>query len=372
MRPIIACGLLLSSAILAQAAEDEVKLTISPSSPPAFVVSGLSLKQLTELAADEKLRGELLQVFVEPMGDVAKVPPVAGKVEVREKDGIVVFTPRFPFQSGMEYRAQLTHGKTTQERFLKIPDPAATKPTSLLAIYPTSNKLPENQLRFYLHFSAPMSRGEAYEHLRLTKADGSEVDLPFLEIGEELWDRSGKRLTLLIDPGRIKRGLKPREELGPVLEAGQSYTIHVARAWRDAQGQALTQDFTKKFTVTAPREQALDTAAWQITSPPIGTRDALVILFPDPLDSALLERTIRIQASDKQPLAGEVALSEEERRFEFRPSAAWQAGEHRIVIDKVLEDLAGNRIGVPFEVDELKPIDKQVPREETILKFTPR
>jgi hypothetical protein len=92
-------------------------------------------------------------------------------------------------------------------------------------VYPTSSKLPENHLRFYVHFSAPMSRGEAYEHLRLLRKNGEPVYLPFLEIGEELWDKSGMRLTLLFDPGRVKRGLKPREENGPVLEEGEEYTL---------------------------------------------------------------------------------------------------------------------------------------------------
>ncbi|MCL6608417.1 MAG: hypothetical protein K6T74_10025, partial [Geminicoccaceae bacterium] len=88
--------------------------------------------------------------------------------------------------------------------------------------YPTSDQLPENQLRFYIHFSAPMSRGEAYARIRLLDSAGKPIDAAFLELGEELWDPSGKRFTLLIDPGRIKRGLRPREDLGPVLEAGSA------------------------------------------------------------------------------------------------------------------------------------------------------
>ena len=85
----------------------------------------------------------------------------------------------------------------------------------VVAVYPSSATLPENQLRFYLHFSAPMSRGEVYQHLQLLDQDGKPIVLPFLEIGEELWDTTGQRLTLLIDPGRIKRGLCRASSLAP-------------------------------------------------------------------------------------------------------------------------------------------------------------
>ncbi len=75
-----------------------------------------------------------------------------------------------------------------------------------MEIYPTSSELPENLLKFYIHFSQPMSRGQAYRHIKLLKADGKAVDGAYLEIGEELWDASSTRFTLLLEPGRIKRG----------------------------------------------------------------------------------------------------------------------------------------------------------------------
>ena len=45
---------------------------------------------------------------------------------------------------------------------------------------------------------------------------------PFLELEQELWSGDGRRFTLLFDPGRIKRGLKPREEQGPSSSRGFS------------------------------------------------------------------------------------------------------------------------------------------------------
>ena len=51
-------------------------------------------------------------------------------------------------------------------------------PTVVEAVYPTAERLPENQLKFYLHFSAPMSRGEAYRRVQLLDEKGKAVELP--------------------------------------------------------------------------------------------------------------------------------------------------------------------------------------------------
>jgi hypothetical protein len=52
-------------------------------------------------------------------------------------------------------------------------------------VYPSTAKIPENQLKFYIEFSAPMSQGNAWRHIRLLKSDGQAVELPFLEIDQE-------------------------------------------------------------------------------------------------------------------------------------------------------------------------------------------
>jgi len=63
-----------------------------------------------------------------------------------------------------------------------------------------------------------MSRGFADDHVQLLDDTGAAVESPFLALAE-LWNPAATHLTLLIDPGRIKRGLVPHEHLGPVLEA---------------------------------------------------------------------------------------------------------------------------------------------------------
>src|SRR5207245_499798 len=96
------------------------------------------------------------------------------------------FEPRFPLQPGVEYLAVFdssqpplarSPGLTIRATF-KLPKPAAAATTVVEHVYPTVSHLPENQLKFYLHFSAPMSRGDAYKHVHLIESPGKEVDMP--------------------------------------------------------------------------------------------------------------------------------------------------------------------------------------------------
>lgn len=322
----------------------------------AFEAAGLDEDKLAKLT--EESLGQVLAVYVVEK-HAKDVPSLLGKHEVDED--ALRFTPRFALRPGTRYRAvlqpEVVEGQEADPAKavtleIALPTPKRAAPTVVTRIYPSSNRLPENQLRFYLHFSQPMARGEAYEHLKLLKANGEAVELPFLELGEELWDTSGKRLTLLIDPGRIKRGLKPREDVGPVLEAGQSYTLAIDAAWKDATGEPLKAGHAKKFSVDKPVEVGIDLAEWKIEAPAAGSRQPLVVKFPRPLDHALLQRTMDVLDSAGQHLAGEVAVSDEERQWSFTPEQAWASGEFALEVDKVLEDLTGNRIGRAFELAE--------------------
>ena len=146
-----------------------------------------------------------------------------------------------------------------------------------------------------------MSRGEAYRRIRLLDAAGKPVDDPFLELDEELWSPDGTRFTLLFDPGRIKRGLKPREEVGPVLEAGKSYYLVIDRDWLDADGKPLKAGFRKTFRVGPPDETSPDPKTWSVRPPAPETRDPLEVRFPEPLDRALLDRLIAVRdGADKR------------------------------------------------------------------------
>ena len=136
--------------------------------------------------------------------------PMFGSYSV--ESGTLVFRPRFPLSSDVGYMAVFPGGIFVVDAGAKAPASARVE-----HIYPSADVLPANELKLYIYFSAPMSRGEAWQHIHLLDGDGKPVPLAFLELDQELWDAGNQRLTVLFDPGRIKRGLVPTNEIGPPI-----------------------------------------------------------------------------------------------------------------------------------------------------------
>ncbi len=356
----------------------------SQSRKDVFEVRGLEAAFLAGKAAEAVDWSSVFTVRVAapkapPMAQYGEMPAVGGAW--RLEGGILRFEPRYPLTPGVRYRAALLAGPwigrregegAAVEEIFALP-PRDLKPKTFVErVYPSAQVLPENQLKLYIHFSGPMRRGEAYSRIHLLDANGREVDAPFLELGEELWDPNGTRFTLFFDPARVKRGLRPREEQGPVLEAGMKYGLVVDAGWPDADGAPLVAEFRKEFEAAAPDYDTPDPKTWTITAPPAGTVQPLDVQFPEPLDHALLYRLLAVRGPDGAILDGAVTVGDVERRWSFEPSAAWKAGRHELVADSTIEDLAGNSIGRPFEVDmtrslasRLEPTTFTVPFEIT-------
>lgn len=278
----------------------------------------------------------------------------------------LVFVPKFPLAPGIRIRAvwKPTLGKPITELF-SIPKVELTPSTFVKQVFPTSNHLPENQLKLYIHFSAPMSKGEAYRHLRLLNSKGEEVKLAFLELDEELWDREGRRITLLFDPGRIKRGVLPLSEIGAALIPGDTYKLVVDATWHDAEGRLLTKAFEKTFTVIQADRLSPDVSAWKLTS----TSTAVTLDFNEPMDQALLDRMILVRDTTGREIPGTVKIDAEETRWQFTPQYPWPPGNYQIEVDTALEDLAGNKIGRLFDVDVFDKIDTTLRTPKITLKF---
>jgi hypothetical protein len=329
-----------------------------------FEVAGLPQAGLEKLKKAAPTVEQWQEIFVVRVGTgAADLPAVAGSYRI--DGGVIRFKPRFPPVPGVVYHATFRPsrlpGHAASEKGVAIryeePVKPPAAPTVVSQVYPSRKQLPENQLKFYLHFSAPMSRGEAYRNIRLLDAAGKAVELPFLELDEELWDPAGKRFTLFFDPGRIKRGLKPREEMGPALSEGKTYTLVIDARWKDAAGFPLKETFRKSFKVLAPDDTPPDPKDWKLEAPAAGGAAPLTLRFPKPLDHALLHRLLWITDARGQRLDGSIRVSDQETRWQFTPRQPWQGGAYDLVIDTALEDLAGNSIGRPFEVDLFRKVE---------------
>jgi len=343
---------------------------------PAFEVRGWEgVAGVDSAAASTRERWQpVFAVFVSQPGASSEIPPLSGSYHLR--DATLVFEPRYPLQPGLQYRAvfhpkgeSTPPGEARTETFA-IPKADAGPATFVEQVYPTTNRLPENQLKLYVHFSEPMSRGEAYRRVTLLDAAGKPIRLAFLELEQELWDPEGKRLTLLFDPGRVKRDLLPNREVGSPLREGERYTLAVDREWPDAGGRPLQKEFHKPFEVGPPDHDPPSEKTWHITPPKAGTMEPLAVGFPEPLDQALLARVIHVTTPAGEKIAGSIAIDKQETRWLFRPNQPWKAGDYFLDAATVLEDLAGNSLERPFEVDVFEKVEERVERVSRTVRFS--
>lgn len=284
------------------------------------------------------------------------------------EDGALVFRPRFPPSVGVHYRAVFeAPGVPRIEAAFDGPQRENVRSTKVVRVYPTADVLPSNALRMYIHFSAPMSRGEAWKHIHVLDESGTSIELPFLVVDQELWDPMYQRLTLLFDPGRIKRGLVPNQQLGPPIIEGRKYTIAIDRDWPDARGVPMLEGFRKTFLGGPSDRTPPYLKRWRIHAPHAGTVEALVIDFPKPMDYALLQRLI-----DVPGVAGSIDIDRQETQWRFKPNQPWKTGGYRLAVDTSLEDIAGNHIDRPFDVDNLQTTDAGGREKTAFLPFQVR
>jgi hypothetical protein len=216
-------------------------------------------------------------------------------------------------------------------------------------IFPSSDLLPENLLRFYVCFSKSMQRGRALEEISLLNSDGQPVADALYRPPVELWDRSMQHLTVLLDPGRLKRGVRPNRELGLPLKLGQMYMLAIGAGMVDLSGGRLHETFYKHFRVTAAVREHIAVEKWGIVPPATKSLQPLVLMFPRPLDRALLSHTITVTPPGNQGLEGRITIDQCERRWSFTPTSPWAAGSYHVRVSSSLEDVCGNSVIAAFD-----------------------
>jgi hypothetical protein len=338
-------------------------------SPAAITLDSAGAFRVTGWADAEKLSAQQWAQMFSVQVDLADVPPLLGSYHLEQ--GALVFVPQYPVQPGVPYRATLkVPGKDSIVQRFMISRGDTTPTTVVERVYPSASVLPENQLKFYIHFSAPMSRGEAYSRIHLIDEKGVEMQAPFLTLTEELWDLEARRFTLFFDPGRIKRGLVPHNEMGNPLTEGEKYTLLIDHDWLDGDRKQLKQDFRKAFSVGPADRKALDEGTWLVIAPKSGTTDPVAVEFPEPMDHALLQRQLGVLDASANPVAGRIEIDRDETRWQFIPRTLWKPGTYSIQVGTVLADLAGNMVDHPFDVDVFEKVDERIIRETRDLPFT--
>ena len=334
----------------------------SPHGPGSVSACCIGPELVAVLASSTRL-GDLLKpvfrVMVAEGSPEADLPDVSGRYHLYDDE--VRFIPTFPFDSDVKYRVifdarplgfLLTEEPTEAPMTLELlipSDQTAPALTEVTHIFPSGDLVPENLLRFYVCFSSSMQRGRAQAEISLLDSEGQPVEDALYRPPVELWDRTMRRLTVLLDPGRLKRWVGPNVELGPPLTAGQTYTLEIGSGMIDMHGRPLGDRFRKRFLAGNPVRERISVESWKLLPPVTGSTQALVLLFKSPLDWALLLQTITVQSAEGSVIAGQVAVDQCEKRWSFTPASPWIAGMYHMRVESGLEDVCGNSIRGPFD-----------------------
>ncbi len=371
-RIIVIISLLLSNVLLSAQLKPGISFFKEANTGFVITVTGLDpyiLEKADEEDLDKESWSSIFRIYEgqNAPDKVLGLPSMIGIYEISQKG--IVFIPGFPLTEGRSYYAIFNLPLFYSILNQNIPDPKLLKllekthlvafsydlpNTTVVEIFPTSDTLPMNQLKFYVHFSSSMKSGDAYKHVHLINEQGFEEDASILEIPQELWNRDRTRLTLLLDPGRIKRDLAPNLQMSAPLKQSEKYTLQIDSLWKDKNGKYLTSVFSKEFFVVSADRSSPDPNNWKIIIPASNARDKLQIHFSEPMDHALLQRMIKIIDKENITILGEISIIDKERKWYFTPDHNWNKGDYFIIVDVNLEDLAGNNLRRVFDVDNLK------------------
>jgi hypothetical protein len=76
-----------------------------------------------------------------------------------------------------------------------------------------------------------------------------------------------------------------------------------------------------------------------------------------------------LQVVGHERIAGALAVDRQETQWRFTPIAAWRGGAYRLVIDTRLEDLAGNSIEQPFDIDVFERVTEHITTKTVEVAF---
>ena len=233
-----------------------------------------------------------------------------------------------------------------------VPRAPATRTAAVRSIDPGGQWVPANLIRFSVTFSAEMEEGSADGHIHLRDASGEDVPGALFSMTPELWDRERRRLTVLLEPGRVKRGLRPNRLAGAPLVEGSAVTLVVDPELRDSSGTELTEGTHRTYRVGPAMRTRVDPARWDVRWPEPG-HDQLVVRFDRPLDRALVRRCLTVVDERGHLVAGRPTLDPAATGWTFAPDR--RGGRWRLQIDTRLEDLAGNSVRRVFDRDLQRP-----------------
>lgn len=230
---------------------------------------------------------------------------------------------------------------------LSVFGPSASSAAASPAIYPSGTTVPENLLRVELRFPQALRRPLRPEDVRLLDSAGRQIADAFLDL--PLPSADGKRVTLLLHPGRVKTGVGPNVRVGRAFESGATVRLEVV-------DPGSARRVSRSWQVTAFEAGGPAPSRWTLEIPQAGSRVPLIAHLNHAISSTA-ESLIAIRGPDGRRVSGVAALADGETTWRFRPAQRWGVGSFDLMIHPDLEDLGGNRACARFEQPPSTPVN---------------
>ncbi|MEQ9375061.1 MAG: Ig-like domain-containing protein [Imperialibacter sp.] len=260
-----------------------------------------------------------------------------------------IFRAAIPFAEGQEYVIREGEKLLAQFRLEGNNEP----PPMVLAVYPSSNTVPANQLKMYVKFDQPMRADGVYEYIYVADENGRRLPGVILPLQPPLWNAENTTLTLWFDPGKIKRDLQPNQMHGTPIQSGKRYSVVIEGAFSSQKGDQLGQQFIRPFSTGDEDRVKPSLERWTLVAPAPGGRDALSVKFGEPMDLGSLDGKfiVKTESGNGQIVDGVFEIISGETGLTFKPAKPWLAGSYVLVVNPAIEDLAGNNLQRLFDED---------------------
>jgi hypothetical protein len=139
----------------------------------------------------------------------------------------------------------------------------------------------------------------------------------------------------------------------------------------DASGAPLRAAAERRYEVRGDERRRVDPGKWALSVPAQQTTQGLDVEFDRPLDHGLLGRCLHVLDPDNRRIDGTSAIGPNDRSWRLTPRAPWVSGPHQLLVDPVLEDLAGNSVRRVFDRDLTRTEDRSPETPPTSLTFCP-
>ena len=174
--------------------------------------------------------------------------------------------------------------------------------------------------------------------LKLLKSRGYTVD----QLRSTIVSGAGSR-------DDAKRWLREHVQSGYPLVQGTVIMFIISEGFLDTHGAKLKSSQKITYKIGPPERRLVEIKNWQYHYPSIDSLEPITVEFDRPLDHALIQRCICIKDNSGHEVHGYSQAGSEERSWQFFPQIPWSIGRYTIIIEDILEDLAGNSIKRIFD-----------------------